>query len=372
MSSENKALILVPHSHRLGGIRNYYQAIKKFSDRFEYINRGEAKKDEYFLLKFFRLIRNYITYLKKIYIQSNIKVIIYNTSLGRKGILRDGVYILLTRLTPINKEIVFFRGWNPSFEKKIEDSIVKKMWLRKTFLNADHIIVLSTDFKKKLYEWGYVGPISVETTIVDEKLIGGLHFKHLLNHRKEIDTINLLYVGSIHKEKGVRELIESIEILKKRRKFNSFQLNMAGVGSDFVLLRDKAIVKNLPVNLLGCVKGVKKSDTFKNAHIFVFASYHEGMPNSVLEAMAFGLPVITTRVGGIPDFFEDGKMGLFLDSRNPEHIAERIQYLLARPDLMEKMSRYNYEYAKEHFYASKVAKRLERIIDEVISNGDKY
>ena len=92
------------------------------------------------------------------------------------------------------------------------------------------------------------------------------------------------------------------------------------------------------------------------------------MPLSVLEAMAFGLPVITTRVGGIPDFFEDGKMGFFLASRKPAHIADKITYLLERPTLMKQISEYNYHYAKEHFYASKVAKRFENIIESVINN----
>jgi len=95
------------------------------------------------------------------------------------------------------------------------------------------------------------------------------------------------------------------------------------------------------------------------------------MPNSALEAMAFGLPVITTRVGGIPDFFEAGKMGLFLDNRKPEHIAEKIKYLIERPQLMKQMSEYNYHYAMQHFYASKVAKRLENIIHGVIEGKNE-
>jgi len=61
-------------------------------------------------------------------------------------------------------------------------------------------------------------------------------------------------------------------------------------------------------------------------------------------------------------------MGFFLESREPAHIAEKITYLLERPMLMKQISKYNYYYAKEHFYASKVAKRFESIIESVIKN----
>ena len=91
------------------------------------------------------------------------------------------------------------------------------------------------------------------------------------------------------------------------------------------------------------------------------------MPISVLEAMAFGLPVITTRVSGISDFFEDGEMGLFLENREPAHIAEKIRYLLERPELMRQMSKYNFEYAKDRFYAGKVARRFENIVESVMN-----
>ena len=83
------------------------------------------------------------------------------------------------------------------------------------------------------------------------------------------------------------------------------------------------------------------------------------MPTSVLEAMAFGLPVFTRNVGGLKDFFVAGQMGFITDSLNAEDFANAIKSFLSDQELYRQVSRYNHHYACEHFLASKVAALIE-------------
>lgn len=95
------------------------------------------------------------------------------------------------------------------------------------------------------------------------------------------------------------------------------------------------------------------------------------MPTSVLEAMAFGLPIITRPVGGLSDFFENEKMGYLVQSLNPNDFAEKIIYLFDNQDSIEEIGEYNYIYAKKHFYASNVALKMESIFNKEYKNGLK-
>ena len=356
--------IIVPRLTNKGGIANYYNALSPYlTSRAEYIYRGKTKQKEFIFHSVWRILTDYLAYCKKTHTKET-KAVIINSSLGIGGFLRDGFYFFITPGRV--KKIVFFRGWNPDFEKKIEKSMLLKRWLSFTFLKADHIIVLSSEFKKKIIEWGYKKSVSAETTIVDENLLAGFDFKSITHYRNRLKYFNILYLGNVSKAKGVWELISSIDELYNQKMNAKLTYIIAGNGAELKRMEDYAQNKHLPVQFPGYVRGKDKQKAFKQAHLYVFPSVHgEGMPNSVLEAMAFGLPVITTKVGGIPDFFEDDKMGLFLENREPEHIAEKIKYLLDRPKLMQQISEYNYNYAKEHFYASKVASRLENIINSV-------
>jgi glycosyltransferase involved in cell wall biosynthesis len=90
------------------------------------------------------------------------------------------------------------------------------------------------------------------------------------------------------------------------------------------------------------------------------------MPNSVIEAMAFGLPVVTTLVGGLPDFFESGKHGFASKTAEPTIIADFIGELIRDKKLYEKISLSNHEYAKSRFLTSLAACRLIQIFENVL------
>ena len=122
------------------------------------------------------------------------------------------------------------------------------------------------------------------------------------------------------------------------------------------------------ISYSGYLRGNEKIDVLRNANIFIFPSYHgEGMPNSVLEAMAFGLPIITCATGGISDFFEDGEMGYLVEPQDAGQISEALQKLVEHPEKLDELGKFNCRYAKKYFYSSKVAERLNRIYGNILS-----
>jgi glycosyltransferase involved in cell wall biosynthesis len=102
------------------------------------------------------------------------------------------------------------------------------------------------------------------------------------------------------------------------------------------------------------------------SHIYILPSYSEGIPNSLLEAMALGCPSVVTNVGGISDFFQDEVNGKLLSAPpQPNDIYNACVELISDEEKLFKISQTNINYAMENFPASKVAKRLDAIIQQI-------
>ena len=90
------------------------------------------------------------------------------------------------------------------------------------------------------------------------------------------------------------------------------------------------------------------------------------MPTSVLEAIAFGLPIISTDVGAIPDFFEQGKMGYtFSQSVFVEKAISSIENLRKDFDLQKQIRLFNRNYGRQHFLASKVISEIDNLYTKI-------
>ena len=95
--------------------------------------------------------------------------------------------------------------------------------------------------------------------------------------------------------------------------------------------------------------------------VFVLSSDYEGVPLTVLEAMAAGKPVVATAVGGVPELIEDGETGILVPPRNPEALAQGILRLAKDASLRQRMGKAARERAQERFDISRTAREYEAL-----------
>lgn len=279
-------------------------------------------------------------------------LVFLNPSLGFRSFFRDGLFARKLAKKGI-AFVAFFHGWDLDFETKVSTKYLS--FFKTSFGNARTLFVLSQKFAITLREWGYKGTIVVETTTVDGTLFKDFSIDLKYASQRDNEKIRILFLSRLLKEKGIYETIDAFEAVKK--KFPQIELYIAGDGEAFQTVSYYIKGKN-DIFMSGHVEATQKIDAFKFSHIYCLPSYSEGLPMSVLEAMAFGLPVITTPVGGLTDFFEVEKMGYFVGVGNVIQLQNNLERLVSNRKRIETIGRYNYQYAHERFMSHAVAKRL--------------
>ncbi len=147
---------------------------------------------------------------------------------------------------------------------------------------------------------------------------------------KRDDDIYIVTVSRLSYKNGVDDVIRSLQYLPQHIK-----VLIAGVGEDDHMLKRMADTLGVRdrVVFLGLVDQTDIPTLLRISDIFVRPSRSEGFGISFIEAMAAGLPVVATPVGGIPDFIDDRETGMFVCPDNPKSIAEAISELIERDDL---------------------------------------
>ena len=358
---KHKLLFLVPAKTAKGGIVNYFNVLENnFSLPVEYFVRGARSwpNREGKIKEVFRAWNDLKTFKKRIK-RKDVLLVQTSTSLGAFAVIRDGFFLRAAQKRQLIT-ITFFRGWDEKFEKVLSGWKLKLF--KRFFFKSKAIIVLSKKFEKKLRDWGYQGDIYVETTVVDEVLLRSFNmndFQNKINHLN-LEEVNLLFLARTEEAKGLFEAIEAF--IKLKKKFQNIKLTIAGDGFSKQKAIEKIISHQLQdsVSFAGFITGEKKVQAFRNSHIYLFPSYTEGMPNSVLEAMAFGLPIVTTPVGGITDFFVEGKNGYYVEIKSVEKIVEKVSLLLTNTPKYMEISKNNLDFARREFMTSVLVNNLEK------------
>lgn len=232
--------------------------------------------------------------------------------------------------------------------------------------HADAIIVISNAIKNMLEISGidkskiYLIPSSIPNDFIE------------INIQPRKFPKGKIIVGtliSLVEHKDPLNLIEAAKIVIEKTNNIFFEIGGEGYLMEECIkkIREYKIEKN--VIMKGYIKNNK--EFLKNINIYVLSSKEEGLGSSLIEAMSFGLPLIGTDAGGIPEIIEDGVNGFVVPKENPQKLAEAIIKISNNKNLYEDFSKNSLEIVKT--YTSEImAKKTLNLYEETTKNIKSY
>lgn len=172
------------------------------------------------------------------------------------------------------------------------------------------------------------------------------------------------YVGRISTEKGLEYLIEAISILTKKNE--SCKLLIIGEGRDETQLKYLVRRKNLTNSVIFVGFQERIEEWLPALDVFVLSSLTEGTPMALLEAMANGIPVVATTVGGIPSIISDKENGLLVEPARPDELAKGIGTLLSDTAMRERLSAAAIDTIVKKYDLGSWVRRIESLYLEVL------
>ena len=178
--------------------------------------------------------------------------------------------------------------------------------------------------------------------------------------------LNVVFAARMAKQKDPFTFVKALRNLDSELK-SKISVLMVGEGSESD--KFKRFVRGV-----GMEKDIKIKDSlsnaglmefFKGSHIFVLTSHWEGLPIVVLEAMANGMAVIASDVGGTKEAV-DGSCGFLVKRKNVREVKEKLEGLIRDPAVAQRMGRAGFEKAKKEFSVQRMVEETERVYAEVL------
>lgn len=230
---------------------------------------------------------------------------------------------LICRFFKIPLVMVLHGGKLPEFIKK------QPLRTKNTLRRADFLVAPSAFLAEKIAAHGF--KIKVIPNVID--------LKKCVFRLRNRPQPKFIWMRSFHPVYNPQLAITAFaKIIKK---YPQARLIMAGVDKG-----EERAAKNLAaalnisdaIDFAGFLNDAKKTAKLSEADIYLHTNRWDNMPVSVVEAAAFGLPVVAARVGGIPYLLQDGENALLFESENADEMAEKIETILESPQLAEKLS----------------------------------
>jgi glycosyltransferase involved in cell wall biosynthesis len=328
-------LVLGPHREAASGVSTHLNLLfgSRLADEFTLVHFqvGTEGRTEGGCGRLVRLLVSPFSLALAILARSA-AIVHLNTSLDARAYWRDLAYLVVARLCGARVLYQLHGGALPL--QFFARSRVLTAFLRGTLQLPDAIVVLA-QAELEAYRKFVPG----QQVLACPNGIDCTDYAKFARVRSDAAApLKLVYVGRLVREKGLYDALHGLKLAHARGA--RAQVVLVGSGPEEAQLRRFAEELGLAadVSFVKPAFGESKIKLLSDADVLILASYREGLPYALLEAMAAGTPAITTRVGAIPDVVTDGVHGLLIPPRDPEAIARAIGRLAADRDLLARMS----------------------------------
>ena len=238
------------------------------------------------------------------------------------------------------------------------------LWRRRlvarSLARADRIVALSSRWRDKLQHMSPNARVDIVENAVE--IPSGTP------KRRQDGTCCFLLLARMDEWKGIDDLLDACTDL--RRQGVAVEVVLAGpsgTSGNATVLYEKIRTRNLVgmVRYVGPVHGEAKSNLLAAADAYVQPSHHEGMPIALLEALAYGLPVVATHVGAVPEVVNDGRHGLLVPPRRPDLLARAMRRLATEDQNRRDMSRATRALAVQRFGLARFQRDLTSLYDSL-------
>jgi glycosyltransferase involved in cell wall biosynthesis len=234
--------------------------------------------------------------------------------------------------------------WGEDIVEFPERSNLHRAIIKKS-LNASYVITATSEFLKdrvrqfvRIDQLLHVIPFGVDTRL----------FRYICNKDRSTAVIGI--AKGLRMKYGHATLLDAARLLVEKN--YDIRIQIIGSGRDDNWLRRKASDLNLDayVSFRGVIPHEELPAALRELDIFVMPSEcEEGFGVAALEASSTGLPVVATRVGGVPEVVMDNKTGFLVERENVKELAEALERLIVDPDLREKMGRAGRAYVEDNY-----------------------
>jgi len=354
-NAENILTVGLPYKAPTGGISMVIKTYSDYFPVFNFLSTYKRGKFNILLLPYFFLACLKLSW--KLWNNKKIKIVhIHGAAKG--SLLRKYIIFRISHL--FGKKVIYHSHGSELRSFYYGSNRIIKSWIKLFFQKVDLVICLSEQWREF-----FVKDLKVREIYVLENIVENPDY-NLVKQYKPKKKLTFLFLGQIGQRKGVFDLLEVISEMRAGLE-DKFHLIIGGRGETDKLekyIQDHEL--DPLIAFAGWITGENKSRLLEKADVYVLPSYNEGLPISILEALSYGLPVISTSVGGIPVVVQDNMNGFIVEPGDKKALSDKINWFINNQEKIMMMGLKSQEIVFP-YYAENVIPKLNRIYKKLLA-----